>query len=126
MRSLADVPISRATLGHLNDHGHDAISVLRRLPATASDSEIIHLALAEERVILCFDLDFCELVALSGESLPSVVTLRTTKHHPLYVNQRLDEILPLIVPDLMHGALATVEDTRVRVRMLPINPRGQT
>ena len=73
-------------------------------------------------MILCFDLDFAALVALSRERLPSVITFRTSLHSPAYVNQRLDAVLPEIEPEIARGALATVEDGRVRVRSLPIAP----
>ena len=60
------------------------------------------------------------LVALSGEPLPSVITFRTSKQHAAYLKARLDELLPEIQQDLLKGVLATVEDDRVRIRMLPI------
>ena len=123
MKFLADIPIGRATLQHLKLQGHDAISVRDRLPPTSPDPDIIRLAAAEERIILCFDLGMAELVALSGQVLPSVITLRTSRHGVEFVNQRLDSIIPEIASELLRGVLATVEDHRVRVRSLPI-PAG--
>ena len=120
MRFLGDIPIAGATLRHLEQQGHDAISVRDRLVPTAPDAEILRLAVAERRVILCFDLDFGTLVALSGERLPSVVTFRTRRRKAAFINQRLDDVLPQIVEDLAKGVLATVEDRRVRIRRLPV------
>ncbi len=120
MKFLGDIPISRRTLQHLQNQGHDAVATGERLAPTASDAEIIRLAANEGRVILCFDLGFAELVALSGEKLPSLITLRTARQQPDFINRRLDEVLPEIAEDLERGALATVEDHRVRVRPLPV------
>ena len=120
MRFLGDVPIGRATLANLVQAGHDAISTRDRLPTTASDTEIIRLALAENRVILCFDLDFATIVAVSGARLPSVITFRTRTRNAEYVNERLSQILPQVCSDLVRGALVTVDDSEARVRLLPI------
>jgi len=70
--------------------------------------------------VVCFDLDLATLVALSGDRLPSVITFRTTRRRSGYVNGRLDEVLPGIADDLRRGVLVTVEDTRVRIRPLPV------
>ena len=76
--------------------------------------------MAESRIVLCFDLGMAQLVALSGKQLPSIVTLRTTRQSAAFVSERLDAVLPKIADELDRGALATVEDSRVRVRSLPI------
>jgi predicted nuclease of predicted toxin-antitoxin system len=124
MRFIGDIPIARLPIEYLSRQGHDAISVRDRLPPSARDPEIVRVAAAEKRVILCFDLDLAGLVALPGESLPSVITFRTTKRRAEYVNERLDAVLPEIAEDLSRGALATVEDRRVRVRPLPVASKG--
>ena len=120
MKFLGDIPISRRTLQHLQNQGHDAVAAGERLAPTASDAEIIRLAASEGRVVLCFDLGLAELVALSGEKLPSLITFRTTRQQPDFINSRLDEVLPEIMQELEQGALATVEEHRVRVRPLLI------
>ena len=120
MRFLGDIPIGRTTLEHLRRQGHDAVGLRDRLRPTACDADIVRLAAAEDRIILCFDLGFSSLVALAGVQLPSVVTFRTRRHGAEYINQRLDAVLPEITLDLSRGALATVEDYRVRIRPLPV------
>jgi len=121
VRFLGDIPIGRLTLQHLVTRGHDAVGVSEYLAPTASDPDIIRLAAKERRVILCFDLDLATLVALSRESLPSVITFRTTRRSAGYVNQRLDALLPDLEVVLARGALVTVEDARIRIRRLPVS-----
>lgn len=120
MRFLADIPIARTTIEHLRTLGHSVVAVSEKLSPTAPDGEIVRLAVHENRIILCFDLDFASLVAVSGEALPSVITFRTSMHRGSVINNRLDAVLPEITTDLVQGALVTVEDHRVRIRALPL------
>ena len=120
MKLLLDIPFSRSTRDRLAELGHDVISVMDRAPANASDAEIVRIAVAEKRVVLCFDLDFAAIVATSGDVRPSVVTLRTTRRGPGFVTPVLERLLPAIEHELRAGCLVSVEDDRVRVRSLPI------
>ena len=124
MRFLGDISIGRATLDHLRRRGHDCMGVTARLPPTASDREIVDLAVAESRVLLCFDLDFGAIVSLSKLCRPSIITFRTSLRGATSLNARLDVILPELEEDLQAGALVTVEDHRARVRRLsaPVGP----
>jgi len=120
MRLLTDIPIARSTIRRLQRDGHDVIAVADRLPPTSTDEVILDLAIAEQRVVICFDLDFANLVALSGRSFPSVDTLRTSQHRAECVEERLAAVLPSIAEELADGVLATIEDHRVRLRNLPL------
>lgn len=82
--------------------------------------DMVELAVREDRIILCFDLDFGDLVALSGKTLPGVVTFRMYSQKSEVVNRRLEECLPEVLPELANGVLVVIEDHRVRIRRLPI------
>lgn len=120
MRFLGDVPIARATLEFLRAQGHDCLSTRSRLPANAPDTDIVRLATDEDRIILCFDLDFAAIVAVSRARRPSVVTLRLTRRNAAAVNERLASVIPNLGQELADGVLVAVEDHRVRVRRLPV------
>ncbi len=120
MRILADVHISPRTVEFLRSLGHDTVRVSDALAPSAADDEIVAEAIRDRRVILTQDLDFSAIVALSGRAVPSVVSLRLTSSRIETVNARLDQLLPVIEPDLMHGTLVTVEDARIRTRKLPL------
>ena len=64
MRFLADAGISPRTVEFLLRRGHDAIHVRMLGLQRASDREIVDKALADSRVLLTFDLDFGEILAL--------------------------------------------------------------
>ena len=76
MRILADVHISPRTVEQLRSLGHDVVRLGDVLSASSTDGEIVEDAVRDQRVILTQDLDFSAIVALSGRTAPSVVSLR--------------------------------------------------
>ena len=76
MRILADIRISPVTVTYLSDIGHDAIRVNEILPPDSSDRKIVDTAFKTDRVILTQYLDFSEIIALSGNIKPSLISLR--------------------------------------------------
>ena len=120
MRLLADLHISPRTVASLRALGHDVVRVSEVLPATATDQEIVAEALRDDRTILTQDLDFSALVAVSGRTRPSVISLRLTTARIDLVNQRLAQILPIVQQDVEAGSVVVVEDSRIRKRSLPL------
>ena len=86
----------------------------------ASDFEIVERARADSSVVLTFDLDFGEILALGVLDRPSVVIFRLSDERPAAVNPRLAAVISERMADLESGALVSVEDTAYRVRKLPI------
>jgi predicted nuclease of predicted toxin-antitoxin system len=91
---------------------------LHRLP----DQEVFAKAIAEKRIILTFDLDFGEILALSGKTAVRVVLFRLQNTRTANVIRRLNDVLTVDTESLVKGVVIVVEDTRHRVRDLPINP----
>ena len=120
MRLLDDLNVAPRTVEFLRSRGHDVVRSDALLPGTASDAEIVETALREARTIRTHDLDFSALVALSGRSRPSVISLRLSSSRIERVNQRLQEVLVAIATELESGAIVSVEDGGVRARSLPI------
>jgi predicted nuclease of predicted toxin-antitoxin system len=73
MRFLADMGVGQHIVEWLRSQGHDAVHLreqqLQRLP----DADIFAKAIAEQRIILTFDLDFGEILALAGASVASLI-----------------------------------------------------
>ena len=120
MRIIADVHIRPGTVQHLNRLGHDVIRSSEILPEEAPDQEIVEQAVATDRVILTEDLDFSDIIALSGAVRPSLITLRLTDVSAGNVNLVLAYVLPDLESLVPTGIIATVEDERVRIRQLPV------
>jgi predicted nuclease of predicted toxin-antitoxin system len=120
MKFLADMGISPHTVAYLKDHGHDAVHLheqnLDRLPDTA----IFEKARRENRTILTHDLDFGELVAASGATLPSIIVFRLRNMHPEKVNHYLRSIIEAHEEALEQGAVVSAAEGQIRVRLLPI------
>ena len=120
MRIIADVHISPSTVRSLNELGHDVIRVNAVLPNNTADREIVNWAAANDRVVLTQDLDFSDIIALSGADKPSLITLRLSDSRVDNVNGILQSVLPELEREVVNGMIATVEDNRVRVRALPV------
>jgi predicted nuclease of predicted toxin-antitoxin system len=82
VKFLADMGVSLTTVEALRAAGHDAIHLrdegLIRLP----DPGIVAKALAESRIVLTFDLDFGDILAIARSEAPSVVIFRLRNQHP--------------------------------------------
>ncbi len=74
----------------------------------------------DSRVLLTFDLDFGDILALGVLDKPSVIIFRLGDERADSVNRRLATVLAERIVELEAGALILVEDTRYRVRKLPI------
>ena len=120
MRFLADMGVSPRTVDYLREKGYEAVHLHELGQDRLPDSEILAMALREEWIILTHDLDFSELLAVSGAHLPSVITFRLRDMRPDRVHLHLDAILAHHMQRLEHGAIITVTEQRIRVRTLPI------
>jgi predicted nuclease of predicted toxin-antitoxin system len=121
IRFLLDMGVAQSTGEFLNSFGHDAVHLrdqgLQRLP----DEQIVEKAQEEGRTIVTHDLDFGRIVALSGGTVPSIVTLRLINMTPAQVNIALQTVLNDAAQSLEQGALVTITDSGIRIRRLPID-----
>lgn len=122
MRLLADLHIAPRTVSFLNGLGHDVVRVTDLLPADTPDEVIVQRAAQERRIILTQDLDFSSIIALSGRRSPSLLSLRLSSSKVEIVNAVLQRMLPVLESDLEQGSIVTIEDQRIRLRRLPLNP----
>jgi predicted nuclease of predicted toxin-antitoxin system len=124
-RFLADLNISPRSVDALKQHGWDIVRVSALLPLRSPDKEILNHAYQAGFAIVTQDLDFSALVALSGRSQPSLITLRLSRSDPETVTRRLlDLTLHPLDQLLLEGVAITVEDSGVRFRRLPIKSPG--
>ena len=100
--------------------GHDARHLNEEGLQRAADEVVFAKAFSESRVIITFDLDFGEIVARSGSRLPSVVLFRVRSADSKSVISHLGRVLPAASKALADGAVVVVEDSRFRIRALPV------
>ena len=120
MRFLADAGVSPQTVEFLKQLGHDAVHVRTLGLQRTVDLELVERARADSSVVLTFDLDFGEILALGILDKPSVIIFRLADERADSVNQSLSTVLAERLAELQSGVLILVEDTRYRVRKLPI------
>lgn len=120
MRFLADAGISPKTVDFLKQLGHDAMHVRTLGLQRAPDARVVDRARADGSIVLSFDLDFGDILALGVMDKPSAIIFRLADERADSVNTRLSTVLTERSADLESGALILVEDTRYRVRKLPI------
>ncbi len=120
MRLLADAGISPKTVEFLTQLGHEATHVRTLGLQRAPDVVLVERARADGSVVITFDLDFGDILALGVLDKPSVIIFRLTDERADSVNQRLSVVLDERLTDLQSGALILVEEARYRVRKLPI------
>ena len=89
--------------------------------AAAPDTDVLRRAAAEQRVLISADTDFGELLSRSRAAAPSVLLLRRQQQRRAVALFELITVnLPTIAADLEAGAIVVFDDTRIRVRNLPI------
>jgi len=120
LKFLADMGVADETAEALRRLGHD-VAHARDLGLHARpDSEVLAAAKSEGRIVVTFDLDFGDLLAAGGESLPSVVLVRTQNQRPTVVTPKVIDVADRFAQELVSGALIVVEDARYRLRRLPL------
>jgi len=120
LKFIADIHISPLTVKALQAKGYNITRITDKLPATASDKEIIQLALQEKAAIITQDLDFSAIVAQSGFNGPSVVSLRVANAKPDVITHLLATVLPFIETDISEGAIVSIDEQEYRIKKLPV------
>lgn len=121
MRFLVDDNLSPLLAAGLRTAGHDAVHVREHGLARAADALILEQARRENRVVLSADTDFGTLLAASRSTAPSVILIRRSS------DRSAARLLPLLLANLHdvqealdEGAIVVLEDSRLRIRILPL------
>lgn len=103
MRFLADMSVSLTTVKALWGANHDAMHLHAEGLNCLPDSEISAKAVAETRVVLTFDLDFGDILAITRSQAPSVIIFRLRNQTPAAVNPRLFRVIAECAAELASG-----------------------
>lgn len=121
MKFLVDAALSAMVAEALRHDGHDAVHVRDYGLQAADDDVIFALAQKEGRVLVSADTDFGTLLALSKETQPSVLLLRSVANHrPDCQAALILANLAAVEASLARGSIVVIERGRIRVRPLPI------
>lgn len=123
MKLLLDQGLPRSSAALLRAAGMDAVHTAEIGLSTAEDADILQRGRDDERVVVTYyDADFHALMALSGAAKPSVIRIRIEGLQAAAVVRLLQDVILQSVADLQSGCLASVTDTGLRVRKLPLVP----
>lgn len=101
-------------------HGWEAVHWAAVGNSQAADTAIMAWAVAHGYTVFTHDLDFGTALALTHAAGPSVVQLRGHRMLPESISPLVLAALRQYEPELNSGALVTIEETRNRVRVLPL------
>ena len=117
---LLDMNLSPEWVPVLHEHGWQAVHWSNIGNPRASDQDIMAWAVAHQYVVFTHDLDFGTMLALSHATGPSVIQIRAENILPNYLEGSIISALNQHEADLSAGALVVVDESRSRVRVLPI------
>jgi len=114
---LANENISRTTVDLLRESDHDVRWVTESFPSI-KDELVLHLASAENPIIVTFDADYGELIY--GKKLPvpsGVIYLRLNSDDPALPAHLILKYIS-VTPDFFSGRFSVLSEGGLRYRML--------
>jgi predicted nuclease of predicted toxin-antitoxin system len=124
VKLLIDMNLSPRWVDMLNDAKIEATHWSALGPHNAPDSQIMAFAAANNYVVLTHDLDFGAILAATHGEKPSVVQIRAEDISPDVISKQVIAALHQMAAELDGGALLTIDPSRARLRVLPLQCRG--
>ncbi len=124
MKITLDMNLSPAWVPFLVQAGHSAVHWSSVGPPEATDHEILKQVLEDNRILFTHDLDFGAILAATEACSPSVIQVRTEDPTPDSCGGLVLAVLRQYEEALAAGALISIDETRARIRILPVKRAG--
>lgn len=121
MNILVDMNLSPIWVEVFTRHEINAVHWSTIGDPRASDSTLMEWARENDYIVFTHDLDFGALLALTQTISPSVIQVRTQDVTPVYLERTVISSLRQHEALLESGALIILDESRARVRILPLN-----
>ena len=123
MKLVLDMNLTPDWVPVLVRAGHTAVHWSSVGSPHAKDREIMAWARERQQVVFTHDLDFGTILAATGADSPSVLQVRTQDPTPEHCGAMILDTVDRYAQALAEGALISVDETRARVRILPLRRR---
>lgn len=120
LRIVIDMNLSPQWLPTFKKHGIEAVHWSDIGRPNAPDEEISNWARKHRYIIFTHDLDFGTMLALTQEQAPSIIQVRSQNILPESMADIVVKVIHRYEKELLAGALLVVDETRSRVRILPL------
>jgi predicted nuclease of predicted toxin-antitoxin system len=120
MKLLIDMNLSPKWVSVLEEAGWEAVHWSRIGRPDAPDHEILRYAKSNGYVIFTHDLDFGTILAATKADCPSVIQIRAQDVAPQHLGSLVLSALRQFDRHLEEGALVTVDQKKLRARILPL------
>ncbi len=121
IRILIDMNISPQWVKSFSKFGIEAVHWSSVGEQSATDQEIADWARKNQHIIFTHDLDFGTMLALSQDHGPSIIQVRGQNILPDSLQDTLINVIQKYEAELLRGALLVIDETRSRVKLLPID-----
>ena len=121
MKFKLDENLPTAVADLLRAEGHDAMTVADESLSGSDDPKVLQVAASEGRILLTFDLDFCDIRRYPIGSHAGIVVFRLHDQRWAILEQPARRLMGSDLLDRLQGGLAIVDESRVRIRSR--NPR---
>lgn len=120
MKLLIDLNLTPAWVKALEEEDIKAVHWSSLGALDAPDREIMDLARKEGYIVFTHDLDFGDILAVTGAKGPSVIQVRANDTSPDALKALLLKALNQFEKRLKEGALITLVPGKLRARILPL------
>lgn len=118
MRLVIDMNLSVAWVAGLREQGVEAVHWTTIGARDAADQAIMDWARANDAIVLTRDLDFGVALTRQARIAPSVIQIRCSRIEPDRHFPLVGHVIATQRGPLEAGAIVTIENDRVRVRIL--------
>jgi predicted nuclease of predicted toxin-antitoxin system len=121
MKILLDMNLSPDLVDRFSEYNIEAKHWISIGSPVAKDSEIMIFARENDYVVFTHDLDFGAILAATQAEGPSVIQVRTQSLLSEILVEMVANVLVENQAALEKGALVTIDATKKRVRILPLD-----